>query len=69
LQGFLWRFRQPIDPSHDDVLDRVGNQNLVEGLREDIAILDLSNGTDLLQRLDHFFDKKGVPLGLPKDRV
>ena len=67
LQRLLGRIRKPVDPRHDDVLNRVGNDDLVETLCEDVTIVRAPNGPDLLQRLDDLLDKKGIALRLPDD--
>ena len=67
LERLLGRFRQSIDARHDDVLDRVGNDDALEQGGEDVAAALQPDGADLLERLHDFFDEEGIALGLLGD--
>jgi hypothetical protein len=47
LQRPLRCLFQAVDPGHDHILDRVGNDDLVETLRQDIAVCDPPEGPNL----------------------
>ena len=69
LQRLLRRVGQPIDARHDDVLDRVGDDDLVEMSGQDIASAVPTDDAHLLQRLHDLFDEERIAFGLPDDQM
>ena len=61
---FFGRLVQPIDAGHDHVLDRVGDDDLVEPPGQHVAARRSGERRRLLQRLDDLLDEERVALGL-----
>ena len=67
LERLLGGVGEPVDARHDDVLNRVGDDDLVEAGAEHVAVIHAPNGAKLLQRLDDLLNKERIALRLPHD--
>ena len=59
---------QAVDAGHDDILDGVGDDDLLERPGQHIAVLGPSQSAHLLEGLDHLLDEEGIALGLADDQ-
>jgi hypothetical protein len=54
----------PVDARRYDTLDSVRHHDVLESLRQHPGVTDATDTARLAKRLDHFFDKERVALGL-----
>jgi len=68
LESALRRFREAVDACHEDVLDGVGHQDLVDRPGQDIAVSGQPYGLRFLQGLHDLLDEERVSFGLSDDQ-
>src|SRR5215470_3238707 len=68
LKCALGRLREPVDARRDDTLDSVRHHDVLESLRQHPGVTDAPDTARLAKRLDHFFDKERVALGLAREQ-